>query len=159
MALLYAYFGFVLLTWLSPSLFDLLLRLSKFGRHALLPDQVRGANVLLACLVVTLGFAAAALWRQDEFLFRGTLMMAVLSLPASAIFRCAAGWPRKAMMAITLALLAAILLVVLPGLFLAKAMLPKDVVNAHTALQQMLPFALLGSQFAASYLMGVRVKH
>ena len=43
--LLYAYFAFVLLTWLSPSFFNLLLRLDRFGRYALSADQVRGANV------------------------------------------------------------------------------------------------------------------
>src|SRR5439155_8849364 len=53
--LLYAYFGFVLLTWLAPSFFNLLLRLDRFGRYALSRDQVRGANLLAACLAVVLG--------------------------------------------------------------------------------------------------------
>src|SRR5205823_12580613 len=59
--LLFAYAGFVLLTWLAPSFFNLLLRLDRFGRYALSTDQLRGANLLAACLVVSLGCLVAYL--------------------------------------------------------------------------------------------------
>jgi hypothetical protein len=94
---LYCYIAFVLMSWLASPLFNLLLRLNRFGRHALSPDQVRGANVLLVCLVVTLSWLAAAIWRGDAILWFATLLFAALSLPASGIFRSELGWPRITM--------------------------------------------------------------
>ena len=85
--LLYAYFAFVLMTWLAPSFFNLLLRLDRFGRYALSADQIRGANVLAACLAATLGCLAAALGTGSAFLLYCTMMFALLALPARPSFR------------------------------------------------------------------------
>ena len=123
--LLYSYFAFVLLSWLSPSFFNLLLRFDRFGRYALSADEVRGANVLAVCLLATLTCLAASIAWNDKLLFFCTTMFALLSLPASTIFSCHSGWPRQVMVMITVLLL---------------------------------PWAMLGSQFAANYLIGVRPK-
>lgn len=154
---LYAYFAFVLLTWLSPSFFNLLLRLDRFGRYALSADQIRGANVLAACLVVTLGFLAASIWTGNQLLFFCTQMFALLSLPASAIYICDSGWPRQAMTAITLVLAAAVLVVVIAAQFPVKAM-PGLIALPALAVILWLPWAMLASQFAAMYLAQVTVK-
>ncbi len=58
--LLWAYLGFVLLTWLGVPLFNLLLLLSPHGRHALNDHQRRGAHVFAAMAAVAL--AALAGW-------------------------------------------------------------------------------------------------
>ena len=147
---LYAYFAFVLLSWLAYPLFNLLLRLDRFGRHALSADQVRGANVLAVCILATLGCLVAAVASGIGFLYLVTLFLALLALPASAIYVCDAGWPRQAMVAITLGLLAAIGLVTVGAL--AEESLPAALQLPVVALLRILPFALLGSQFAASYL-------
>lgn len=152
--LLYAYFAFVLLSWLADPFFNLLLRLNRFGRHALSRDQIRGANVLLACLVATIGFLIAAIVRMDAVLFYATVMFALLALPASAIFRSAAGWPRNAMAAITLGLLVAVLGVVIPILLIPEEELPKQVLS----LMLILPIGMLLSQIAANVLMATRVR-
>jgi tetratricopeptide (TPR) repeat protein len=148
--LLYLYIAFVVLSWLSPSFFNLLLRLDRFGRYALSPDQVRGANVLAVCLIVTLGFLVAAIALGSGFLLLCTLMFALLALPASAIYVCEAGWPRHAMAAITLGLLAMVLLVFAVGLL--EHRLPAPAVNAVASLVGILPLAMIASQFAAIYL-------
>src|SRR5205814_1199876 len=83
-ALLLLYFAFVLLSWLSPSLFNLLLRLDRFGRHVLSLDELRGANVLIVCIVATLGCLAAAIATGNAILDYGTAMFILLALPASA---------------------------------------------------------------------------
>jgi hypothetical protein len=114
------------------------------------PDQVRGANVLAACLVPALGFLAATIVLGSGFLFFCTLIFALLALPASAIYFCDAGWPRQAMAAITLVLLAAVLLVVAVGLF--ERQLPQPLVALAVQLINVLPLAMLASQFAANYL-------
>jgi tetratricopeptide (TPR) repeat protein len=154
---LYAYFAFVLMSWLSYPLFNLLLRLNRFGRYALSPDQVRGANVLAACLAGTLSVLVAAIITGQAELFYGTVLLAILSLPASAIFLCASGWPRQAMAAITLGLLAVIVPVIGLGL-IPDEQLPDLVRLTRTLVAGLLPYALLASQFAAAYLMSATPK-
>jgi hypothetical protein len=154
--ILFAYFGFVLLTWLSPSFFNLLLRLDKFGRYALSADQIRGANVLAACLAATLLCLVAALAAANGMLLLGAIFFALLALPASAIYVCDEGWPRQAMAVITLALLGAVLIVLTIGLF--EKLLPPPLVAWSSDVELMLPLAMLGSQFAAMYLAGVKVR-
>jgi tetratricopeptide (TPR) repeat protein len=155
--ILYAYFGFVLLSWLSPSFFNLLLRFDRFGRYALSADQVRGANVLAACLAVTIGVLVAAIVRDSPIWIYSALMFALLALPASAIYVCDAGWPRQTMAGITLLLLAGVLVVFAAGMFPEEA-IPMVLALPALGLLQALPWAMLGSQFAANYLIGVKPK-
>jgi Tetratricopeptide repeat len=104
--LLVAYFIFVVLSWIAQPLFNLLLRLSRYGRHALSDDQRRGANLVgillllaLVCLLWWLsGRGASGLGAM------GTIYFGLLLLPASAIHKCDAGWPRWCMAAYTLGL-------------------------------------------------------
>ena len=149
--LLIAYFAFVLMSWLAYPLFNLLLRLNRFGRLALSPDQVRGANVLVVCIFVTLACLAAAIATGNVIVYQCTVMCAVLSLPASAIYVCDPGWPRHAMTAITLALGATIALVVTIGV-LPRTIVPPLVILGGAAIVRLLPYGLLASQFAAMYL-------
>jgi hypothetical protein len=104
--LLIAYFVFVVMTWISQPLFNLLLRLSPYGRHALSDDQRRGANVvgLLAfpALVCLVGWVTGFI--PSYLALLGAIYFGLLLLPASAIFKCDAGWPRWGMAAYTLLL-------------------------------------------------------
>jgi hypothetical protein len=156
--LLYAYIAFVFMTWQASPLFDLVLRLDRLGRYGLSPDQIRGANVLLASLLVILISISFAIWTDHELVWYGTLAFAVTSLSASAIYRSEPGWPRNWAIAITLTLAAAIPLVVLPVVLIPGKPIPTVLVLGHRLLRNALPFALLASQFVASYLMTVRVK-
>ncbi len=149
--ILFAYFGFVLMSWLAYPLFNLLLRIDRFGRYALSADQVKGANVLVACLVITLACLAVAIATGQPRLYEAAVMCAVLALPASAIYVCDAGWPRQAMTAITLALGALIAFVVAVVLYSrTQRVVPLMVVAA--SVHGLLPWGLLASQFAAMYL-------
>jgi tetratricopeptide (TPR) repeat protein len=148
--LLFAYFGFVLMTWLAYPLFNLLLRFHPFGRHALSPDQTRGANVLAASLGVTLACLVAALATGIDILLFATVMFTLLALPASAIYVCESGWPRQAMTAITLGLGFLVLSIVLVGF--TETWWPEPVRLAMLAILPILPLAMLASQFAAMYL-------
>jgi tetratricopeptide (TPR) repeat protein len=156
--LLYCYIGFVLMTWLAEPLSNLVLRLSRFGRHALFPDQIRGANVLLACLIVTLGWLGAAVWTGNLAVWYATALFGLLSLPASAIFRCSPGWPRTTMFGITAVLLSGILLLVIPLMIFGDRELPAAADWYFGGLTILVLGGLFASQFAANYLMGARVK-
>ena len=156
--LLYCYIGFVLMTWLAEPLSNLVLRSLRFGRHALFPDQIRGANVLLVCLVVTLGWLVASIWSQDQTVWFATLLFGLLSLPATAIFRCSIGWPRTTMLALTVALLVGILVLVIPLLVLGDRKVPPLLDALFSGLAILVPLGLVASQFVANYLMSARVK-
>ncbi len=158
--ILFAYFAFVLMSWLAYPLFNLLLRIDRFGRYALSPDQVKGANVLVVCLVITLVCLGVAIATGQPRLYEATVMCAVLALPASAIYMCEAGWPRHGMTAITLilgTLIAFVVAVVLLFVLQPKFVVAPAVLIA-SAVSRLLPWSLLASQFAAMYLSRVTPK-
>ena len=95
--LLYASLAFVLMTWLAMPLFNLALRLNRFGRLALSDEQVRASNWVggvLACALLGLGIWLAG--GRAEALLAG-IGCVLLLIPVSGIWNCDPGWPRTAM--------------------------------------------------------------
>jgi tetratricopeptide (TPR) repeat protein len=92
--LLVLYFLFAILTWLAAPLFNLLLRLNRFGRHALSRDQRVASNWVGGFLAVALVLAGVWLFTDSSLALMGAVYFGLLLLPLSAIFNCAAGWPR-----------------------------------------------------------------
>jgi tetratricopeptide (TPR) repeat protein len=94
------YLIFVFLTWTANPLFNLLLRLNKFGRMVLNREEIVASNwvgsfvgIALVCLVMGLiGFKG---------FLQGALVFGFSVLPLSAVFNCQPGWPRRAMTAYT----------------------------------------------------------
>ncbi len=149
------YITFAVLTWTAYPMFNLLLRLNRFGRLALTPAQTVesnwvGASFLLA--LISLGGCLVAGFNSPWVV--SLAVFGLLLLPLSGLFRCSEGWPRVTM------------LVVVVGLFLVgsgavgfvwKAFLGDAAVAEATAKRG---FALLGffslgiliSTFAANYL-------
>ncbi len=104
--ILILYAVFCLLTWLATPLFNLILRLDRFGRLALSREETVASNWVGACLLVSLlSIALGAILGTRPLLFTGLGIFALL-IPLAATFECQAGWPRRAMGAYT-ALLAA----------------------------------------------------
>ncbi|HTH50249.1 MAG TPA: tetratricopeptide repeat protein [Candidatus Limnocylindria bacterium] len=92
------YLIFVLLTWLADPIFNLILRLNRYGRHALTDRQRQSANWVGLCLLLALLFLGAAAfrdWNSRELL--AAAICGGLALPVSSIFKVAAGWPRQVM--------------------------------------------------------------
>lgn len=92
------YIAFALLTWTADPLFNLLLRLNKFGRLALSEEQTRAANWVGACVALalaSLGMCFAAGFESPYVI--GALVFGALLIPLSATFKCASGWPRRMM--------------------------------------------------------------
>jgi tetratricopeptide (TPR) repeat protein len=92
------YITFAVLTWTADPLFNLLLRLNRFGRLVLTPEQIVSSNWFGACLLLALlslgacFFTNFALWA----LF-GALVFGLLLLPLAGTFKCSSGWPRMMM--------------------------------------------------------------
>ena len=101
---LIAYVVFVLLTWLGSALFNLLLRLSRFGRLALSRQQIVASNWIGGFLLLALGalgfwLASGNIWAMLAAVYCGLLV-----IPIAATFQCQAGWPRWCMVAYTVVL-------------------------------------------------------
>ncbi|MBN2296576.1 MAG: tetratricopeptide repeat protein [Pirellulales bacterium] len=92
-----AYIVFVIISWLADPLFNLLLRLDRFGRYVLSPDQTKGANLFGLCLLAAIISFIAGLITGSPVLIMTTFAFALLSIPCSAVYRCDKGWPRQAM--------------------------------------------------------------
>lgn len=97
------YLAFALMTWLAYPLFNLLLRLNRFGRLVLSRDQTVATNWFGLCLLLALlGLAGCGLRGFDSPWLIMALVFGLLLLPVSAVFKCSAGWPRQAMAALTI---------------------------------------------------------
>jgi tetratricopeptide (TPR) repeat protein len=88
---------FCLMTWTAGSLFNLLLRLDRFGRHALSQDEVLASNCVGACYLLGLAFLVAFLFSHVGALLTGALMFGFLTIPVAATFHCEKGRPRRIM--------------------------------------------------------------
>ena len=102
------YVTFALLTWTADPLFNLLLRMNRFGRLVLSPEQIVSTNWIGSCILLALLALAACL--VSDFAVHFLLAAAVfgfLVLPLAGTFKCAEGWPRKVMAAYTATMAAA----------------------------------------------------
>ncbi|MAT97349.1 MAG: hypothetical protein CL608_09425 [Anaerolineaceae bacterium] len=90
MPLLYVYMTFVFLTWTSRTLFDLFLRLDRFGRLALSRERLIISNWIGLTLLLALGFLVTGLLGpgtlQDVWLM-GALETAVFIIPLATALR------------------------------------------------------------------------
>ncbi len=102
--ILYVYAAFVVMTWISVPLFNLILRLHPVGKHALSDEQRRASNWVGACLLLTLVSLGAWLGFDSTLGERGTLTFGLLVIPLCGVFGCSPGWPRWVMAGITAAL-------------------------------------------------------
>jgi tetratricopeptide (TPR) repeat protein len=100
--LLIAYIAFAYLTWIASPLFNLLLRLNRFGRYALSKEQRITSNWIggaflaaIACLIVY------SVTRRIEALFSAAYCM-LMVLALAGMFRAPVGWPRTIMMLYTI---------------------------------------------------------
>lgn len=103
----YALFAF--LTWTAEPLFNLLLRLNRFGRYALSPDEVVASNWVGACLLAAAGAGVGYAVTQNGALLFAAFITGLLVILVAGTFHCSPGWPRKVMGAYTGAVALALL--------------------------------------------------
>jgi tetratricopeptide (TPR) repeat protein len=102
------YVTFVLLTWTAVPIFNLLLRLNRFGRLALSREQIVASNWIGGCLLLALlALAGCLFYSFDSPFVLAALVFGFLVIPLAGTFRCCEGWPRKMMAIYTGAMAAA----------------------------------------------------
>jgi tetratricopeptide (TPR) repeat protein len=98
------YIAFALLTWTADPLFNLMLRLNRFGRLALSREQTVATNWFGTCLLLALCSLAGWLMMPRSAFLIAAAVFGFLLLPLAGTFRCSEGWPRKAMATYTTAM-------------------------------------------------------
>lgn len=92
-----AYMVFVVSTWLADPLFNLLLRLNRFGRLVLSREEVVASNWVGGTVAVALVLVIAWLPTQEPTFLLGALAFGALAVPVAGVFKCEPGWPRRVM--------------------------------------------------------------
>ena len=157
-----AYTIFAILTWLAGPLFNLMLRLDRFGRYALSRDQRVASNwvgslLLAGVIMVGVGLAMFHQTNAAAAIIMAGIFTAVLSMSTAAVFSCDVGWPRYAMAAYTagLAIAAATAIAFAPSLH-------AEVTDAMTKLHQWalnaFIYGLMLSAFIANALSATTVR-
>jgi hypothetical protein len=106
MPFLILYIAFAVMTWVASPLFNLLLRLNRFGRLALSREQIVASNWIGGCVLAVLAALGAWLATANAQFLMLALVCGLVVLPLAGTFQCSRGWPRQ-MMALYTLLLAA----------------------------------------------------
>jgi hypothetical protein len=96
MPLVIAYVGFALMTWIATPLFNLVLRLNRFGRLALSREQIVTSNWVGLCVVgafTFLGIFFSGLVPNNTLY--GAMACVFMIPPLSNIYNCEPGKPRN----------------------------------------------------------------
>jgi tetratricopeptide (TPR) repeat protein len=92
------YVALVLLTWTAQPLFNLVLRLNRFGRLALSREQVVESNWIgMLMLLGLLSLGAGIVFGFNDSILISAMVFGFLILPMAGTFNTSVGWPRTTM--------------------------------------------------------------
>lgn len=147
------YVAFALMTWIADPLFNLLLRVNRFGRLALSRQQVVAANYLGACLLLAIiALAGCIAFGADTPWLIAAIVFACLAIPVSGTFKCSSGWPRNSMALYSGALALVGLLALACFTDVAAHPGKRDMLNAARGLFSMFILGAIGSTWVANFL-------
>jgi tetratricopeptide (TPR) repeat protein len=96
---------FVVMTWIASPLFNLLLRLNRFGRMVLSRDQIIASNWIgMVILLALLSLVGCLVYGLNSMWVGIALIFGILILPVAGTFRCPPGSSRHIMYAYTAAI-------------------------------------------------------
>lgn len=164
MPLIIAYVAFALMTWIATPLFNLALRLNRFGRLALSREQIVTSTWVGCCVLaalIFLGVFFSGLFPDNYGPLFGAMACVFMIPPLSNIYNCEPGRPR-----ILIVLVTAIMGLV--GFFssvplLLFPVLPESLAGLLAlptiASLKAFPLVALGSQIAVNFLVMSRPRH
>jgi len=154
---LWLYIAFAVMTWIAIPLFNLMLRLNRYGRLALSRQQIVASNWVGLCMLTALVFLGLGLLCGSGSLLLSALMCGLLVLPVAVIFNLDAGWPRQVMTAYTLGLLAC---ASISSVGFLSAPVAGEAAERIGGLAMLTFFiGIFASQFLANWLMGRTPRH
>ncbi len=151
--LMVAYAAFVVMTWLASPAFNLMLRVDRFGRYALSPDQRMASNLFALCLLAAVGLLVAWAVTRDVGYLLGAVVAGLLSIPVTSAFRLGRGWPRWTMAAVA-ATLAGVGAAYVASLFAGP---DSPLAGLRPTLSPAFFYGVLGANLLTNALAGVRV--
>ncbi len=158
MPLLILYIAFAIMTWVSSPLFNLLLRLNRFGRLALSREQIVTSNWVGLCVAGAVVSLLLYFTVGGDGPLVSALVCGLLIPPLATIYQCERGWPRITSVLITIALTAAG--VTSAALVWSSQFLAEESARLASGLGWLLffPFLLgaIGFQFAANVLVSAK---
>lgn len=98
------YIAFCLLTWIADPLFNLLLRLNRFGRLALTREEIVASNWVGALILAAVGSLLLWAFQGEEHWLAATLVSVAMILPVAGTFASEPGSARTALTLYTLLL-------------------------------------------------------
>jgi tetratricopeptide (TPR) repeat protein len=145
---------FVLLTWTAEPLFNLLLRVNKFGRLALSRDQIVESNWIGAVMLLgLLSLGAYLALGQSEPLLLAAMVFGFLILPLAGTFNTPLGWPRTAMWTYT-----SVLAVLGMATIVTTSLTARSGEGANVGIFILLVLGAILSSWVANFLSSRRVK-
>lgn len=99
------YITFAVLTWTAYPMFNLMLRLNRFGKLALTREQTVASNwvgTTFSLALISLG--GCFLYGFNTPWLISLAVFGLLVMPLSGLFRCAKGWPRWTMVVVVVVL-------------------------------------------------------
>ncbi|HET6246593.1 MAG TPA: tetratricopeptide repeat protein [Tepidisphaeraceae bacterium] len=154
--LILLYSAFAIMTWVADPLFNLMLRVDRFGKYALSREQIWAANFTGLTLLIAVALGAMAWSFASTIMLICALGALLFMIPVSAIFKAPMGWPRYVLIAYAAAL-AGIGGAALSGIIPAVIKHMDEPLWTHSVGEAYLWGALL-HQFFANALFGVRVR-
>lgn len=151
-----AYVAFAIMTWIADPLFNLLLRLDRFGRYALSRQQIWSANSTGIVVLIALALLGGAWALSSSLLLIAGLGAVIFMIPVVSIFKVPEGWPRYALIgyAAVLAILGGSALSAIIPAAMHHTEPPQWTTTVGTAYL----WGAFLHQFVANALFGVRVK-
>ncbi len=163
MPVLVLYVAFALMTWLAGPLFNLVLRLNRFGRLALSREEIVTANWVGLCVLGALTCLGFYFGNGDPSALIGALACVFVIPPLSRIYDCVSGQPRIACIMITVGMatigfFASVPLMASPLINDLPAVARVPIERAALVCLQLFAFAAIGTQFAVNALVMSRPK-
>jgi tetratricopeptide (TPR) repeat protein len=96
------YMVVLLLTWTADPLFNLMLRVNRFGRLALTEEQTRASSWFGVTVFLALGsLGMCFVFGFNSIFLISALVFGMLMIPVAAMFKASEGWPRTLLMSYT----------------------------------------------------------
>jgi hypothetical protein len=149
--LIIVYVVFALMTWIADPLFNLMLRVSRFGRLALTRERVVASNWLGLCLLLALGsLGGCFIFGFDSVFLIAAIVFAALLLPVAGTFKCAEGSSRNIMAIYTAVVVCAGIVAI------ALFALPRQQNNPNDPAPTVLTLVILGA-VASSWILNILI--